>query len=201
MSKQQRCLIVGAGMAGLTAASTLRARGWDVTVLDKGRGAGGRMATRRMGEARLDHGAQFFTVREPAFREAVDDWERRGWVRVWFEESGHQRYCAGQGLNGLAKKLAEGLDVRTGTLVKQVEAAGRGWKAVTDAGGEFNGDALILTPPAPQTLALLGECVAELHGELRAIEYDPCFALLLTGDGASLVPAPGYVRPADGIIS
>jgi len=179
----------------------LRERGWDVTVLDKGRGVGGRMATRRLGDARLDHGAQFFTVREAAFRDLVEVWERRGWVRVWFEENGHPRYCAEQGLNGLAKRLAEGLDVRAGTLVKRVEAAGHGWKAVTEAGEEIHGDTLILTPPAPQTLALLEGCGAELHGELRTIEYDPCFALLLAGDGISTVPTPGFVRPAGGVIS
>ncbi|MBL8293349.1 MAG: FAD-dependent oxidoreductase [Bryobacterales bacterium] len=201
MSKQRKCLIVGAGMAGLTAARVLRERDWDVTVLDKGRGVGGRMATRRLGDARLDHGAQFFTVREAAFREVVHEWEQRGWVRVWFEESGHQRYCAEQGLNGLAKRLAEGLDVRSGTLVTRVEAAGHGWKTVTEAGEELCGDALILTAPAPQTLTLLDGCGAELHGKLRAIEYDPCFALLLTGEGASLVPAPGFVRPPSGIVS
>lgn len=201
MSKQKKCIVVGAGMAGLVAARALRERHWDVTVLDKGRGVGGRIATRRIGEARLDHGAQFFSVRDAVFREIVDEWERRGWVRVWFEENGRQRYCAKQGLNGLAKKLAEGLDVRTGTLVKRVEAAGRGWKAVTESAGEFNTDALILTPPAPQTLALLDECGAELHSVLRAVEYEPCFALLLAGDGASNVPAPGFVRPSDGVIS
>ena len=68
-----KVVIVGAGIAGLVAARELAASGVDVRVVDKGRSVGGRLATRRIGDARLDHGAQFFTVRTPAFRARVDD--------------------------------------------------------------------------------------------------------------------------------
>ena len=43
----------------------------DLRVVDKGRGVGGRMASRRVdtpaGQARFDHGAQFFTTRSDCF--------------------------------------------------------------------------------------------------------------------------------------
>ena len=55
-------LIIGGGLAGLTAATILTEKGKIAIVLDKGRGPGGRMSTRRMGEARCDHGAQFFPL-------------------------------------------------------------------------------------------------------------------------------------------
>ena len=42
-------LIIGGGMAGLTAASELQGAGCRVLVLDKGRGVGGRLASRRIG--------------------------------------------------------------------------------------------------------------------------------------------------------
>ena len=92
-------------MAALTAAAALEARGWAVVLLDKGRGPGGRMATRRMGESRLDHGAQFFTVRDARFVEAAGRWERAGWVAPWFSDGGHVRYRAAGGMNSLAKHL------------------------------------------------------------------------------------------------
>ncbi len=78
-----RIIIIGAGLAGLIAARELDAAGADVLVLDKGRSPGGRLATRRVGGATLDHGAQFFTVRSPAFAKTVDDWLARGLVHAW----------------------------------------------------------------------------------------------------------------------
>ena len=57
--------IVGAGMAGITAARTLAQAGHQVMVFDKSLGVGGRMATRRSPFGGFDHGAQYFTVRDP----------------------------------------------------------------------------------------------------------------------------------------
>jgi len=83
-----------------------------------------------------------------------------------------------------------------------VEPSGDGWCARTECGKTFTADAILLTAPAPQSLAMLSGCVDEIAPEvaatLRAVEFDPCFALMVTVDGASAVPAPGYVRPAEG---
>ena len=69
---RRQVVIVGAGMAGLTAARRLQ-RFVDVVVLDKGRGVGGRLATRRVGDATFDHGAQFLTTRTPEFTETAQE--------------------------------------------------------------------------------------------------------------------------------
>lgn len=79
-----RVAVVGAGVAGLTAARNLSASD-DVVVVDKGRGVGGRLATRRIGEATFDHGAQFITTHTPEFAEIVAGWERAGVARPWFQ--------------------------------------------------------------------------------------------------------------------
>ena len=67
-----KIIVVGAGLSGLSAARELSSRGHDVTVFDKGRGVGGRLATRRAGSAVFDHGAQFFTARSDEFQQQVD---------------------------------------------------------------------------------------------------------------------------------
>ncbi|MBP1654772.1 MAG: hypothetical protein H6Q28_1328 [Bacteroidetes bacterium] len=76
-------LVVGAGMAGLSAAAALREAGLSVLTVEKGRGVGGRMASRRVGSAVFDHGAQFVTVRDSRFAAVMSEWERRGAAREW----------------------------------------------------------------------------------------------------------------------
>ena len=55
-------LIIGSGLAGLSAANKLAKNGSNIIVIDKGRGVGGRLASRRIGEAVFDHGAQFINL-------------------------------------------------------------------------------------------------------------------------------------------
>ena len=203
MTNSPSCIIVGAGMAGLTAGEALQTRGWKVVVLDKGRRVGGRMATRRIGTSRFDHGAQFFTVRDERFRKAVERWEADDWAKPWFGEGGHVRYRALGGMNELATKLGSALDVRLETIVPMVEPFEQGWSVRTES-GSVHSHALILTCPAPQSLALLTGCRERLSSgfvlALEAVEYDPCFSLLAVINGSSRVPSPGYVRLEEGPI-
>ena len=71
-------LIIGAGLAGLSAANKLKHAGHNVLIIDKGRGIGGRLAGRRIGDASFDHGAQFFTAREASFKATVEGWIEAG---------------------------------------------------------------------------------------------------------------------------
>ena len=63
--------IVGAGIAGIACARTLVQAGHRVTVFDKSRGVGGRMATRSTPFGGFDHGAQYFTVRDERLARAL----------------------------------------------------------------------------------------------------------------------------------
>lgn len=186
-------------MSGLSAALRLAASGWQVTVVDKGRHYGGRMATRRFAGAAADHGAQFFTVRDERFERAVAHWVRAGVARPWFTDGGHTRYCATGGMNQLAEWLARGLDVRLGTHVLALQPA---WTAQCESGESFTASHLLLTAPAPQSLALTAGLVdSATSAALQQIRFDPCLALIAVLDGPSRVPAPGYVRPAGGPLS
>lgn len=208
-----RIIIIGAGLAGLSAAQLLT-DDHEVIVLDKGRGVGGRMATRRIGDATLDHGAQFLTTHTDEFADIVRGWVDAGAARSWFDgqvgphgslrTDGHPRYRGAPTMNGIARHLALGLDVRTSGHVTSVRADGDGWVVTADA-GELRSDAVLLTPPVPQSLALLDAGGVELDPSdaqaLRRIEYDPCIAVLAVLDGPSSLPEPGAVRPATGPIA
>ena len=200
-------LIVGAGLAGLCAARELQRAGRSVCVLDKGRGVGGRLASRRMGAAVLDHGAQYFTLRSVQARNLLAAWFEDGTLHEWargFALAGGgrkldevPRYIVPQGMNGLAKLLAAGLTVTTGVRVASVRTGGAGWVVQTESGEEYDARTLLLTAPVPQSLALLAAGDVRIDAvqaaALAGIEYKRCIALLACLYGPSAVPAPGAV--------
>lgn len=210
---RSRVAVIGAGMAGLTAARQL-CGDVDVVVLDKGRGVGGRLATRRMGDATFDHGAQFLTTHTPEFTEVVAGWARAGIVEPWFtgqvgpdgatDPDGHVRYRGVPTANAIAKHLARGLDVRTATLVDALTPADDRWRVRLDDGSELDADALVLTAPVPQAQALLAAGGTTLspadQRALDAIAYDPCLAAMVVLDTDPLLPGPGAIRPTSGPI-
>lgn len=202
------CIVVGAGISGLLAAHELQSEGWRVTVLDKGRGVGGRMGTRRLGEGNFDHGAQFFTVRGDRFASLVKGWLAAGaakeWARGFAEaageraEDGHPRYRGSEGMTSIPKHLARGLDVQTGERVVRVEPGGGGWEVACESGLRVAGAALLLTAPVPQSLCLVesgGYALPDsARRRLREISYDPCLALMALLDGPTGVPEPGGMQ-------
>lgn len=200
-----RTVIIGAGLSGLMAARSLHDAGREVTVLDKGRGVGGRLATRRIGEARLDHGAQFFTVRSDEFRAVVDSWLADGVVREWCrgfgEQDGHPRYVGTDGMTSIAKHLARGLDVRTSTLAFSLRREHDCWQVRTDDGVDHAADRVVLTAPVAQSFSFLMNIGVDLPEEVRGSDYDRTLALLaVLGPGANAIPAPGGVQnPSDDI--
>jgi predicted NAD/FAD-dependent oxidoreductase len=210
-----RVVIVGAGLAGLLAARTLADHGHDVVVLDKGRTVGGRLATRRIESpdgrvARLDHGAQYFTVRSDRFDALVRSWRSLGWVHEWCrgfapDADGHPRYTVHGGMNALAKHLAQGLHVRTNTLVFAIRPARTAedgiWSVGLDDGTALPADALVVTCPLPQTFALTVTAEVELPRPLLETDYDRTLALLAVLDRPGAVPAPGGLQHPDATFS
>lgn len=186
-----RVAIVGAGMAGLSAASLLRER-CEVTLLDKSRGVGGRLATRRSDEVFHNHGAQFLTVSGEAFRAQVEHWlaggvARRYDGRVATIRDGRTsvlpdlrpRYVGVPSMNALARNLADGARLVLNCTIGAISHDTRGWQLRTVEGavhGPF--DVLLLTPPAPQTLALIG-ADDPFAPRVRSTHLLPTWALLL----------------------
>lgn len=184
-------VIVGAGMSGLTAARSLAAQGCAVVVVDKGRVVGGRMATRRIGEARYDHGAQHFSARSSTFQAAVETWKSDGVVVEWFrsasvtqpERGVEPRHIGRDGMRGIARHLSGPLDVRTGVRVERLRIDGA--LVVADAGTHsVTARSAIVTAPLPQVEEIVDlSRDMKLLRQLSSVSYEPCLAVMarLTG--------------------
>ncbi|MFT5837028.1 MAG: renalase [Candidatus Azotimanducaceae bacterium] len=198
-------LIIGAGISGLLCATELQQRGLSVRVLDKGRGLGGRMATRRMAGGRLDHGAQYFTVRDPLLQAYVDRWIAAGVLKEWFRHlpedtklAGYPRYCGIQGMTDVPKYLAENLEVQNSQQVTELTRDTDLWLARTASGDSFVAHNLVITAPLPQALNLLDMTgLRYANGDtdaLRAVRYQRGLATLAILDAPSGIAEPGGMK-------
>lgn len=175
-------LIIGAGMAGLTAARLLTRRSQSITLVDKGRGVGGRVATRRWGEARADHGAASFCLKGDAkalwddvckglsLQEAPQDLDAEAWT------------CTA-GMSALAKAMAQDLPVQLQQTIEAVERKDGLWISRSKEGQSWRSRKVVITSPLWQTAEFLKTTHPELGLEIqdlaRLVEYEPQWTLII----------------------
>jgi len=171
-------VVIGAGMTGVTCARALSDAGREVLVLDKGRGIGGRMATRRVtldgAEARFDHGAQYISASAPEFTAMLADLPDA--VAVWDDGADRSHHVGLPGMSGLPRAMAHGLDVRQGVEVTALTQCPDGWR-ITTGGETLDAARVVLTIPAPQIPALIGTD-HPLAEPLDAVTLDPSMTLM-----------------------
>jgi predicted NAD/FAD-dependent oxidoreductase len=176
--------VIGAGMCGLTCASALQEAGRRVTVYDKSRGVGGRLATRRVphrgGELAFDHGAPEATGDDPAFL---------GWLADLGAVARDGAALGLPGMSGLLRPLARTLDIRAGAEVAAVTRDGGGWTLDHSDGSQAAGfGAVVLAIPAPQALRLLPDEVPGMARALASVSMAPCWTLLAAFDTGLAAP-------------
>ena len=215
--------VVGAGMAGIACARTLRQAGHQVTVFEKSRGSGGRMATRNSAFGGFDHGAQYFTVRDPRFAQALQTVPDL--CRPWSASSVRVLDALGRvaaaglplrephwvptpGMNALVRAWAQPLQdaqrlhlqTRVNRLERDALDAHR-WQLRTEgedgAQQVFGGfDAVLLAIPAAQATALLktSRQAASWVTRINAVQVAPCWTLMLAFPQA-MQPGMGTLGP------
>jgi len=206
-------LIIGAGLAGLSAANDLQQAGLNVLVVDKGRGLGGRLAGRRIGDATFDHGAQFMTARDSRFKASVAEWIKAGVAEEWYSSypghpNGHPRYRGVPTMTAVAKYLATDINVMRTTRVESIAQNStqdnKLWSAALDNGDTISAKALLITSPVPQTIDLLASgnisVPADKQARLDRIDYEACIAVMVVLDGPTAIPLPGATAFDDGPI-
>ncbi len=201
--------IIGAGISGLTAGRLLSKAGHEVTILEKSRGYGGRMATRYAGkenQSKLDHGLPWFTAGSPEFQSFTAELLEKKIIQVWGERfpffngeriqsenpimPGIPIYTSINGMNSIGKYLARWVDVKTDSRVGGLTHFGanrrkkRSWMINMSASDTFEADAVIIATPSRQAYGLLNTTIDETETlrivrEIDEVNYAPSFSLLL----------------------
>ncbi|MEM0986417.1 MAG: FAD-dependent oxidoreductase [Pseudomonadota bacterium] len=192
--------VIGAGMAGLTAARTLAKGGHAVRLFDKGRGPGGRMSTRRAqtprGEVRFDHGAQHFSPRQKTFAAEVTQWVEAGAAARWegsfvtINEKGDVHpapdraiFVGTPSMNAIVRHLCRDLDVTWGRRVETILGDAGSYALAFEGGAEEAGfDAVVVAVPLEQVSPLLAAPAPDLAARTERLASDPCWTIMVAFD-------------------
>jgi hypothetical protein len=194
--RRMEIAIIGAGIAGLTAARDLDAAGHGVRVFDKGRRVGGRASTRDAdgGRLRFDHGAQYFTARDAAMKAQTAEWVRRGVAQRWDGRIGvaeggavetktdnPERFVGTPGMSALAEDLAVGLSVESGVRIEALHHEDSRWRLMDAEQRVYEGfDAVLVATPAPQAALLVEEHSEPLRTTCAKVRMAPCWAVTVS---------------------
>ncbi|MEM1410108.1 MAG: NAD(P)-binding protein [Pseudomonadota bacterium] len=185
LTQKNRVIIIGGGLAGLACGSVLHDAGVPFRILDKGRGPGGRLSSRRSVVGRFDHGAPSFHAHDPRFKRAVGRWQAAGTLSPL--ETDESSYVGVPAMNAFMKSEAKRLDAEFGVEVGAPLPCGNTYHLFTTSGQPL-GDAeyIVFAAPAPQTVDRLP------HGTLRdaaaSATFDPCWTLLAAWEAGTPVP-------------
>jgi len=197
-----RCIaVVGAGIAGLSCATELQQAGVKVRIFEKSGGAAGRMSTRRGEDWQCDHGAQYFTARDPEFLAELKRWQQAGVAELWTprisvvsgasprdnaERSAADmkridRFVGIPRMTAPGHWLADRLPVKTETTIKQLQRRSDGWHLDSAEHEWFDEcfDAVLLALPAPQAVTLLGPLAPDLSEVARGSTMRGSWAMML----------------------
>lgn len=216
-SNIRRIAVVGSGLAGLSAAILLKQQNHRVTVFEKSRGPGGRLAAKRVSGGSADVGAQYFTIRNPDFqtfleRHAGTDKFGSWPARLGYQQSdGHwqsfpeePRFVGIPRMTAVSRALASNVDVQAEVRIAKMAGEERGW-FLTDTAAQCHGpfDQVVLTAPPAQARDILADSglqklAQSLDGAVAAMQ--PCWALAAHFKEAPYEAFDG-LRPDNNVLS
>ncbi|MBD2055921.1 FAD-dependent oxidoreductase [Oculatella sp. FACHB-28] len=216
--------VIGAGLAGLICARQLQQVGYQVVVIEKSRGLGGRVATRRLQDTCADHGVRYLEDQGELSQQLIQILSDRQILHPWLKtpyqleaETLHPtspslRYAASAGITSVAKFLATDLEIWRGQRVIAIAPATDQWELQLEpTAGEsipnFRAKALVVAIPAPQALALIEPLSSVVPTnflkKLRSVEFEPCLSAIATyptghqQDLANLAEAITFPKDSD----
>ncbi|MCW6035337.1 FAD-dependent oxidoreductase [Spirulina subsalsa FACHB-351] len=193
----EQILVIGAGLAGLSCAKSLQKAGHSVLIVEKSRGVGGRVATKRLYNTCVDQGLPALEPQGECTDQLLADLMSARSLQLWTDithqwqenysllpRSMGKQYSLPDGVNAIAKHLAQDLKILRQQRVEQIHYAHDNWEITCQmAEGEltqYQGKALVLAVPAPQAIPLVAPLkLPSLLTPLESIEFDPCISLMV----------------------
>ena len=193
--------VIGAGLAGLVCAKQLQKKGLRVVVLEKSRGVGGRVATRRWENTCFDHGLRYLENQGDLTQALIAELENEKIIQLWqasvyeftthkgLEKLSRKRYVAPQGMTAIAKFFAQDLDIRFQSRVVGLsyQTGDLNWQLTLETQAEkssqLQAQKVVMAIPAPQAFSLLQESSIEelpssFLAKLKEIDYTPCITVV-----------------------
>lgn len=202
--------VIGAGLSGLVCAQQLQRAGYQVVVIEKSRGLGGRLATRRLQDTCADHGVRYLNQQGQLSQSLIQTLKSQGIIQPWIKqilkvqsiELGQAQieadlapvetyYTAAAGLTAVAKFLAADLNILRGQRVQALQVLpDQTWQLTLEASGveplpPLTAPSIVLAIPAPQALSLLQPSQElglpdEFIPALQSVSFDPCLTAIAT---------------------
>jgi predicted NAD/FAD-dependent oxidoreductase len=193
-----RVAVIGAGIAGLSCATTLARAGIGVTLFEKSRRPGGRVATRRVEGLSFNHGAQFATAHGPDFAALLAGLATAGIAASWPAAGGEGRRMSFRpGMSALPAAMAEqaaiaGAELRTARQAAFLHRAGGGWQVrhldaadirpgrTASEGGDLSGPfgAVLIALPGHQAASLVATAGHRFADAANSAVMAPCWAVM-----------------------
>jgi predicted NAD/FAD-dependent oxidoreductase len=190
----KKVAVIGAGIAGLSCASQLQSFGISVDIFEKSRGPSGRMSTRQTQEWSADHGAQYFTARDPRFIQEVGEWVKNSVADIWnprlrvyeagaWNESYSQetRYVGTPMMNSPGQYLAKDLSIQYQKTISKLNRKADSWVLHCLESGEISEsyDFVVLALPAPQTSALASDIDPQISTVTALSQMKACWTMMV----------------------
>ena len=186
--------IIGAGIAGLSCAKQLLQAGFDVELFEKSRGPGGRMSTRYVSGWTADHGAQYFTARDPQFIQEIQTCIKNHAVASWHPRlkifaadqwrdstSAEKRFIGIPDMSSVGKYLAKDLSIQLNQTINQVQYKQDQWVLHSREVGEIKKtyDGLVIALPAPQVGALCNNLDTKIGEMVASFQMKGCWTVMV----------------------